>query len=223
MFGRRLLPRVVGFSLLALVLVPAIYYSTQYVNAITLYPGDVLEQRDCRWCNGTGKDEDIAAQIPTMGDRCVGCRGTGKVQVVVPGPQRPTRVHGAVRLLFGEEDEFYEQPEDTPMASNSRLLMPQRGGIEQASVAFIRANSASNEPVTLMTNHHGRFFAFLPPGTYSVRVVATGYEPFEDQLEIPPLTEPIWFEHAHIYLEPETPEQQQSWYGVVYTAKLEGR
>jgi hypothetical protein len=56
-----------------------------------------------------------------------------------------------------------------------------------------------------------------------VRILATGYEPLEEALDVAPLSEPLWFEHATIYMEPETPEQQASWYGLVYTARLEPR
>jgi hypothetical protein len=218
----RLLPRVVGICLLAAALIPIYYFCTRYVNAITLYPGDVLEKRSCRWCAGTGKDEEMARQIPEFGERCPACRGSGEVQVVVPGPERPTRVHGAVRIRFGDDDELYEAPEEMPHAMNSRLLMPLRGGIAEAAVAF-RALDANNQDIVLKTNGNGRYLAFLPPGAYRLFVQAQGYEPHEEEFEVPPLTEPIWFEHAQCLEEAESPADQASRYGIVHTVRMNTR
>src|SRR5438552_13286704 len=47
----------------------------------TVYPGDRTEMQTCYLCNGAG---------------CPQCEGKGKREVLIPGPNHPTRVMGEV-------------------------------------------------------------------------------------------------------------------------------
>ncbi|MFQ5654686.1 MAG: hypothetical protein ACE5GW_08150 [Planctomycetota bacterium] len=85
---------LIGFVLFA-VGIPVFYYSLSYATKPTLHDGDRLEVRSCRQCGGTGEDGDPGGVFPDGGGACPFCRGAGEVDVIVPGPNRPTRIWGA--------------------------------------------------------------------------------------------------------------------------------
>lgn len=188
--------------------------SEAYLHGPVLAEGDLLETRSCRMCDGSGKDPEMAEQMPHLGDRCSFCRGQGKVQVIVPGPNRPVRVWGGV------VDADLE-PEPAPFADGPSLRFrpnpfapggvdPLPGGIWEAKVVLV---PESGPEIVFQAGKSGRFSREIPPGIYTVRVSARGFDTEEHEIEIKPMTEPIWLEKAQL-IEPEDDSGGSSRYGV---------
>jgi len=51
-------------------MMPAAFYLARYLMRPSLYEGDRMEERSCRWYGGDGKDESLAQEVPMAGDRC---------------------------------------------------------------------------------------------------------------------------------------------------------
>lgn len=223
----RIGPRIVALLILAILTIPLFYFGASYVNDPDLCEGDVLEERECRHCDGTGKDEQLAYDMPGMGDRCVFCRGGGTVRVILPGPNRPSRVHGAIFDEAAQESFFDGGLGGDPLSplggprTGGRLLMPLTGGIPGAAVTI--TPQYGGEPIALVTNQHGRFLAKVPPGSYTVTVTAGGFYEEERELEVPILTEPIWLEFANLIEPPESAAHEQSLYGLEVRVPMERR
>ena len=208
---------------LVVITIPVMYFvvrhSVGYVTGPTLYEGDQLENRPCRECNGKGFDPTLAeVGIPAPGGRCPACSGRGNVDIILPGPNRPTRVWGAVvsTAFFGGEDGAAAL---SPSAVRGNPLetafLPDRaqlpGGIPGSSVAFEREGA---QPIEVKVNSTGRFSQRLVSGAYKVKVSAPGYERVEGELVVKPLKDAIWLEKASILREDISETEVQAAYGL---------
>jgi hypothetical protein len=181
-----------------------------WLRSPSLYEGDRMEARVCRQCGGKGADPQFAREVPEVGDRCPFCRGSGRVDVVIPGPNHPVRVIGVL------VDEMMTAPEDTytvwtieRMDADPLDPEPRHGVIQGGRVRF--AGKVTQE---VETGGHGLVTAELPPGAYVVTAGKEGYEETRGQLVVQRLTEPIWQEHAEMVQEPESAADARGLYGV---------
>ena len=198
---------------LGLVSIPIFYFAFHWARTPDLYAGDVLESRACRHCEGSGRDEGLAQDYPELGDRCPFCRGDGKVEVIVPGPNRPMRIRGAV-VDTATVTPFTTYNSVRPIPSHANPLATPfekpAGAVGQAKITW---RDASGKVVETEANPFGLFNVLLPPGDYTLAVAAPGFEALEEELEVPPLTEPIWLEEARLVVE-VSEEEAQSLYGL---------
>ena len=206
--------RTLGVCILAFIVVPAFIYSYKYVFDAELYEGDELEERVCRYCEGSGKDEEMALELPGGSDRCPACRGRGRVEVIIPGAHRPVRLRGLVlnaSRVRGEPSHALRLPwkPKHPFEKHPAAL----------SDATVTLTPPTGDPITFKTSEHGRFSTRLAPGTYRVEVRANRFTTIKDELTLKRLTAPIWREKAHI-LEPLGREAARSRYGVELRAIL---
>ena len=158
-----------------------------------------------------------------LGDCCPFCRGAGKVQVILPGPKRPVRVWGVVLNVRNAEDsDLLYGPRTirsipSPFGEESRI----RGAIANATVVFRRTGAEGDGSETVVTRSSGRFSQRLAPGVYAVKASAPGFEPFEGELTVEPLVEPIWMEKATLVQEPGSSDEARSLYGLHCIAALD--
>jgi hypothetical protein len=193
--------------------IPIFYAAFHYARAPELYAGDSLESRACRQCGGTGRDEQLALDYPEFGDRCPFCRGDGKVDVIVPGPNRPTRIRGAaVDAATTTPLTSYGSVRPMPARGNPMTSSTQKpaGAVGGAKIAW---RSADGKEIETEANPYGLFNMHLPPGVYAMTVTAPGFATLEEELEVLPLTEPIWLEDAQMVQE-WSEEEAQSLYGL---------
>jgi hypothetical protein len=212
---REIRKALLGTTVLLLA-IPVFYFGVHGALAYIgpeLYEGDRVEVRPCRQCRGAGTDLEIARQVPELGGRCPFCKGKGVVDVIVPGPNRPTRVWGVVvdlRLADG-----------APLRRRTVALIPGTappvpGGIPGAVLTF----RSDGEPIEVEADSNGRFSRRFPPGTYQVRAFAPGFLSVEGEMEVPPLTEPIWLEKATLVDEPRSEADARSRFGISLAAGL---
>jgi hypothetical protein len=203
--------------------IPVLYYvvtaSIAYVSGPTLYDGDELEERTCRECGGDGKDSaPIEEQIPQFGGRCIACGGQGAVEVIVPGPHRPTRLWGLVIDATEENEAVRELNPALIKKTPGQALLGGGGPVIPGAVpgAVIKLLPGSGDaPIEAKSDATGRFTHRAVSGAYTLQVTAPGFELFEEELEIPPLKDPIWLEKAQI-LRPEiSASEGQAAYGLV--------
>jgi hypothetical protein len=199
--------------------IPGFYFTWKFAHAYLapdLYEGDLLETRDCRNCDGTGEDLGMAQDYPELGTRCQFCRGKGRVQVIVPGPRRPTRVWGVVM----EASTINRDPEKIDVPVKLRRipnpLLPDstpaiRGAIPEATIRF---HAEGGEDFVIRTDRTGRFSQRLPPGSYSVEVSAPEFSTLTKEMEVAPLTEPIWLEKATLVRPADSDAEARSTYGL---------
>jgi hypothetical protein len=207
------LQRYLTLALAALLLTLGAFYTVRYFQKPDLYPGDRIEERQCRWCGGTGQDKEMQAQAPELGDVCRACSGHGQVDVIVPGPDRPTKIAGVVADSqwdnpLATADDFRAPPEFGASAEEHR-----RKAHTLADCTIILRKSGGDE-TELTSNEFGFFNTKLAPGSYIIEAKADGYESIRGEFEVPPLTEPIWLERANILDEPKTDAHAQSLYGL---------
>jgi len=183
-----------------LLLIPAACYlincAVGYVTGATLYEGDRTEIRKCRACSTHQKPEE-----------CRVCGRKGEVEVVIPGPKRPTRFWGVVvdRKVVPEGFENEWCPRSIAVLSVQAAFLPPelrelRGGVARATVLFL---SPAGEAVEARTDAQGRFTTRLAPGEYRVKVSAGGFATLESKLSVAPLTAPIWNERVDASVSPE--------------------
>ncbi|MBI4584814.1 MAG: carboxypeptidase regulatory-like domain-containing protein [Planctomycetes bacterium] len=219
----RKIPRVLGIVILASMVPPVVYYSVRYIKEPVLYAGDKIETRTCRDCGGYGKIEGMEEDNPMIGDRCPACGGKGTVQVIIPGPNRQTRIWGVVvDLEEAGEELLYTMPENLRYTPVQTALMPDelrnvKGAIPNVKVTLVRDGGEAFEITSSST---GRFSQRLPPGDYTVQVNVPGFDPFEEEFEVQPLTEPIWLEEANIIREPDSFEDAQGTNGLIMIMAL---
>ena len=205
--------RVQGVCILAFIAIPAFVYSYKYVFGLDLYEGDEVEERECRYCGGTGRDEQLALEMPGHGGRCPACAGTGEVQVILPGPHRPVRFRGLVLDAL----EVPESPHVVrPPQTHGSPFKKHPAAVAGATVTFI---PAVGDSITLKTNGHGRFSARLIPGEYRAEVRAARRSALREKVVVQPLVAPIWLEKANIH-EPLSGEAARSKYGMEFRALL---
>ncbi len=178
--------RFIVFCVIILCALPVVFFSIDYLKSTTTYAGDRTETRDCRWCHGSGQQANTSRGQREPGGRCTPCRGSGRVKVVLPGPNHPSRVEGQVL------DTTEAHPNSTYRRSKSvSMFQPIRGAVGGAPVLF---TSSGGEVVELMTTSQGKFTAILPPETYQVRITAPGYQTYSEELRVKVLKDPIWLE-----------------------------
>ncbi len=206
--------RTMVVCILGFIGIPAFVYSYKYVFGLDLYEGDEVEERECRYCGGTGRDEELALEMPGHSGRCPACAGRGEVQVILPGPHRPVRFRGLVldALKAPESSQFVRLPE-----TQQSPFKKHPAAIAGATVTFIPV--VVGDSITLNTNGHGRFSARLIPGEYRVEVRAARRSALRDQFVVRPLVAPIWLEEAKIH-EPLSGEAARSKYGMAFRARL---
>lgn len=187
-----------------LALIPACYFlvrgSVAYFSEKIVHAGDRLETRICRQCDGKGKDEVYSRDFSGIGYTCPGCVGVGKVEVVLPGPTRPTRIRGAVvaweKMSGPINADLFKNIQ--PAFPASLLLSSQEyaitGSVASARVVFEGAGQVFNAK----SDSNGRFGSTLPPGSYTVKVEAPGFQAFQDRLIIEPLQSPIWLDKRKV-------------------------
>lgn len=163
-----------------------------------LYAGDKLETRTCRWCNGSGIDQEEEGPKPP-GGCCPGCNGSKQVEVVLPGPKHPRWVKGTVQdqaaLPVG-----YQDPEAAAMEAVTAAhqpMQPVRGAVPEAKITF----EGPGGKLEVTSARTGRFRCALPPGVYNVKVSAPGFSEATQTVEIGPLQHPIWNERANLVTE----------------------
>jgi len=159
------------------------------------FPGDKVETRTCRWCNGTGQNAEPEGEgRPPAPGACPGCGGSKNVQVLVPGPKHPALVKGTVR------DESKAPAGDnglTAMMESREPMKPITGGVAGAKVTFQKDGATQEVP----SSNTGRFKILLEPGHYKVHVSADGFADLDEELDVAARKEPIWQEKAHLKTE----------------------
>ena len=154
-----------GFSVVAFLIVP-------HFTGPSVYPGDRVEKRVCRECGGSGKDPEQSEIRQMTGGRCQACEGEGKVEVIVPGPNRPTRIKGvAADIAHGSGYDTYNslRPVSAPDAGLS--LQAPAGVVDSAKVT-VRDGSGKTEEQE--SNGLGLFAFDLTPGRYHLSVTKAG-------------------------------------------------
>ena len=219
--------RFLNRSVLMLLGIPLFYlvwsYGVAYMSGPDLYEGDRIEMRTCRQCGGSAKDEQMAIDCPQLGDRCPFCAGKGTVEVIIPGPNRPSRIWGAVISRDASGGSYdYSNPENIRMLPLQTAFMPEemrtiQGGLARAQVVF---EAAGRDTVKVTTITSGRFGTLLPPAIYTVTVTCEGFQTLQGKIEVSPLEAPIWLEKATLVEEPGGPEEAQSSYGISVLAAM---
>ena len=175
---------VAGF--LALILV----FGMRTAGQTALHDGDERKSIECKFCQGTGEVQD---------ERCKYCLGAKKVKVVIPGPNHPLRIQGTVWDLSAfknkEEAESFAATTDYTKVS----LRPDPKTVRQAALTF---NDGSQQTL-LEGKVNGRYRGFVSPGSYTLEVVAEGYQPAKLSLVVPPREHPVWPEMAGVQPEDE--------------------
>lgn len=182
-------PKAIAILFLACLAGFATWWAIGSLRDSNIYPGDKVETRQCRWCNGSGKDEDAESQERT-GGVCPGCRGAKKVDVILPGPNHPVVIKGSVRDAALSDGLPYDEGPPNP-------LQPVKGAIPNAKIVFERGG----KPVETQTATTGRFRLAVPPGTYKVSIKADGFPSLSEEFEVHPRREPIWLEKANLITE----------------------
>jgi hypothetical protein len=177
----------------------------------TSYPGDKVETRACRWCNGSGQNTEPESEGgPPTGGSCPGCRGAKQLKVIVPGPKHPALVKGAVRdasKMPSGNDEV------VALLEAREPLKPITGALGGAKITFEK-DGARQEVSSLPS---GRFKLMLEPGKYKVHLSADGFADSDQNFEVAVRQEPIWDEKAH--LKTEAQEADTSFFDVALTPK----
>lgn len=210
-------------AVLALVGIAVFFFvyraSIAYVSGPTFYDGDRVDTRKCRQCDGVGRGPEVAEMFPETGDRCPFCRGTGLVEVILPGPNRPSRLWGAVIDLEGSDDAYAwgNPPNIRMLPLQTAFLPPQmremaeiQGGL---SGALVRVERPGDDPIEVKSDPTGRFMIQIAPGTYTLTVSKNGFESLSETIDIEPLSEPIWLEKATL-IEERDEETARSEFGL---------
>lgn len=212
-----LLRRQLAVLALFLLAPAVVFYVVDHLRTPVLHAGDRLERSECRHCGGSGRDESLtldSSDSSESGERCGACRGDGEVRVIVPGPHHPTSISGIVRdeaevppLEDAEDlDEFFRERQ----VDASKPFKKPAGAIARAKLSFRQGGQV----LEAEANPHGRFAIRLPPGLYDLAVHAAGFESLEEEIEIEPLSEPIWLEEAVVVREPDSLEEARSQHGL---------
>lgn len=144
------------------------------VSGPQLFKGDRQETMICRLCQGNGKD-------------CKLCLSTGKVKVIVPGPNHPVDIRGTVRDAAAFPS--LEQAQSTAEREAGEVgLKPVTGAVHNARLAFAK----DGKTINIQGKATGRFRCNLPPGTYQLSIEADGYQPLKQAFEVPIRRQPVW-------------------------------
>lgn len=186
-----------------------IHCAVGYVTGSTLYEGDQLELRKCRVCSAppeqspSEEPDDFPVPPRPNPEDCPVCARKGEVEVVIPGPLRPTRFWGVVvdRAKVPEGDEETWCPRTIGFLTVQAAFLPAEereisGGVARATVLFL---TESGDVVEARTDAQGRFTTRLAPGNYKVKVAAGAFATLEASLSVAPLTAPIWNEKVDTF------------------------
>ena len=211
MYG--VLQRYLMLVFAGLLLTLGTFWAVRYFQRPDMYPGDRIEERTCRSCGGSGEDKDLAQQVPELGNACRACGADGKVDVIIPGRDRPTKIAGVViDGLFDSElataDNFRPTPE---FNSNPEEHRKKSHTLSDVSITIHRSDGEDRE---VTSNEYGLFNAKLSPGRYTISARGEGFAAISSEIVIEPLTEPIWLEEAAILNEPGSEADARSMYGL---------
>ncbi len=143
---------LLGVAIL-LMFIPTFLFAAGPLRQPPLFEGDRIAELDCRQCDATGK---------TQGEDCGLCRGRGKAQYILPGPNRPQQVIGTVVNAGGHP-------------------------VESARVSVM----AGPDQLEFQTNHEGQFGVKLPPGDYTIAVRKEEVGQSEQSFVVPVTTQPL--------------------------------
>ena len=180
-----------------------LFLTARFYMKPAIYPGDVVEERECRWCGGTGvngPDLDAAGAPGTQpGAPCIGCRGRKRLQVIVPGPNHPALVKGTVRdaAVVGSQGHDPEAAAMSRFVENRNPMEPVQGALSGAKLVMESGGQRLEIPVAKT----GRFRFMLAPGSYQVTISAPGYKTATTTLQVPQRRAPIWDEKARLVTE----------------------
>jgi hypothetical protein len=202
------------FCAFVLAAIPITFIGIRHVRAKVLYEGDIISERTCRECAGSGKWVELEeASFRPAGGRCPGCGGDGVVDVILPGPSRPTRVQGMVaeRIDLGDES-TYATARPHPMKGSSGVR-----GVAGAKITF----EGICDPIEVVANPLGLFNLKLAPGHYRVTIESPRHTTLRSELEVPVLTDEIWLTEARIVYEPSSLSEAQALFGFEILAGLD--
>lgn len=152
-----------------------------------VFPGDKLETRTCRQCQGSGTDDD-----PNTGGRCPFCAGSKNCQVIVPGPNHPVNLRGSVVDAAAFKSKGEAELDAMLEVNDTVGLKPVKGAIGEASLVF----QSGSKKIELVSSGNGKFRGAIAPGDYDVTVKKSGYSDTSMKLHVPARSQPIWMEHA---------------------------
>ena len=144
------------------------------VSGPQLYKGDRQEVMTCRLCQGSSK-------------QCKLCLATGKVKVIVPGPNHPLDLRGTIRDASAFPSAEHAQA-TADREAGEVSLKPVTGAVPNARLTFTK----DGKSVPIQGKATGRFRCNLPPGNYQLSVEAEGYQPLKQSFEIPARKLPVW-------------------------------
>lgn len=170
--------KLVAYAVVAIFIGVMAVLGVRSVSGPQLFPGDRQESIACKLCQSAGKQGN---------KRCRLCLDTGKVKVIIPGPEHPVDVRGSVRQAQAFRDQA-EADEVAAKESAEVTLKPVRGAVANAKLSFIK----SGKTITIEGKATGRFRCNLPPGSYQVKVSAAGYQDLQQSFEIPVRKQPVW-------------------------------
>jgi hypothetical protein len=196
-----------------LVATPVTLFLIYQVRTPVLHAGDRMEKRVCRECEGDGKPR-MEEPVREWFRNCPACGGDGEVDIIVPGPERPTHVRGAVADK-GTLEPFATYADVRP--GGYRTLQKPSGTLAGTPIRFERDDGKVFE---IESNPYGLFHTQLPPGNYTVKISARGFQPLEADFEVPVLTEEIWLDEAIIIRELISEGETQARYGFELLAAL---
>src|SRR5688572_4676340 len=185
--------------------VPITLVGIRHVRAKVLYEGDIISQRTCRECLGSGKWVYMDEGIGPPGGCCPACEGKGVVDVILPGPNRPTRIEGMVAERAGLADD-----------STYSLVRPHptRGSTAVRGIAGAKILSEGLcDPIELTANPLGLFNLKLAPGHYRITVESPGRTTLRSEIDVPVLRDEIWLTKGRIVREPVSTSEAQALHG----------
>lgn len=180
--------KLTAYAIVACFVAIITFLGIRSASGPSLFPGDKIETRSCRQCNGAGTTEVQEGKTGT----CPFCLGKKTCQVVIPGPAHPVNIHGSVVDVSAFKDKADAEFSAAMELAEPKSLKPVKGAVGDAKLVF---KSDSNK-FELTSGATGRFRSALPPGEYQVTIEKSGFQTNQSKLLVPVKTQPIWQEHA---------------------------
>ncbi|MGE0494828.1 MAG: carboxypeptidase regulatory-like domain-containing protein [Vulcanimicrobiota bacterium] len=143
---------LLGLAVL-LMFVPTFLFAAGPLRRPPMFEGDRIQEMECRRCSGAGKEG---------AEECRLCRGRGRTDYILPGPNRPTQVIGTVL----------------------------NGGGHPVEGANILVKSSFGE-LSYRTNGDGQFGVKLPPGRYTIEASQEGAGQAVQEVDVVASVEPL--------------------------------